>query len=85
MNELHYAYFDEEEIEYIEEAVKDIIEIYTLMNWDHTPDEEMLTNHICDSILEIRADETLNYAVRWRVKIQSDPFAAIGQEISLIF
>lgn len=85
MNELHYAYFDEEEIEYIEEAISEILEIYILMEWEPAPDYEMLTNHVCDSILEIRADETLSYAVRWRVKIQNDPFSPIGQEISLTF
>lgn len=84
MNELHYAYFNEDEIEYITSCVDDIIRIYSFMDWEEPPEPEELESHICDSILELRSDETLTYIVRWRIKIEQDMFSDHEQEITII-
>jgi hypothetical protein len=84
MNEIHYAYFTEDEIEYILQCVEDVIQIYSVLDWDEPPTPEELETHICDSILEMRADETLNYILRWRVKIEKDIFSDFTEEISIL-
>jgi len=85
MNEVHYAYFDPEEIEYIEDIVEEIMQIYTAMDWEEGPTVKELEDFICDSILEIRSDEELKYIARWRVKVQHEELSILGQEISIIF
>ena len=84
MNELHYAYFSEDEIEYILNCVEEIVQIYSVLDWEEPPEPDELETHICDSILEMRSDETLNYIVRWRVKIEKDIFGEEEEEITLI-
>lgn len=85
MNEVHYAYFDPEEIEYIEEIVEEILELYSKLDWEEGPTREELEEHICDGILELRADDELRYVLRWRIKIQTEELSLLGQEVSIIF
>jgi hypothetical protein len=84
MNELHYAYFTDDEIQYITGCIDDILRIYSFMNWEEPPEREELESHICDSILEMRSDESLSYIVRWRVKVENDMFSDHDQEISIV-
>jgi len=81
--EIVEAYFDKEELDYINESIDDILKAYEHFQWGYPPTREQLYRYLVGNAFYLRSDTAIEHCACWRVQIQPMDYAPHGFEILL--
>lgn len=82
--ELVHSYFSQEELEYIDSTIDEILKTYDTLGWDYKPERPLLFNFIAGSVFNLRTNTNVAHSACWRVQVQLSEWHSLGFEVLLM-